>query len=195
MPTIEDSIIEEVKNYPSIYKSPNADNRVHFAAIANKIGQPKISGPIVKVLWNQIVSEYIRNLNLEQMNLDRDVSDLTYPVINTFWMSRLDFLRPFVFNPIGQISSTLDLSKTSDVVKKMSQESDVQWVEEHDSKAEDEVIETMDLDPEIVQDIDKLANDCMIKLYESQFENLFEKIEDKDRLSCYLEVVEALKKL
>lgn len=105
MPTIEDQIIEEVKNYELIYSSPTTDSRPHFAAIAKKIGQPKICCALIKVLWDQIVSDFIQNLNLEQINLDRDVGDVDYPEINSHRMARLDFLRPFVFCPIGQIST------------------------------------------------------------------------------------------
>lgn len=47
MPTIEDLIIQEVQEYPSIYSSqvkPMVNNKKHFAAIAKKINNKHING-------------------------------------------------------------------------------------------------------------------------------------------------------
>lgn len=110
MPTIEDMIIEGVKKYPSIYSSHLPDkhnNRQHFAEIAKQICHNKINAGVVEVLWDHILIEYIRNVNLmEEEYSDQDDKKEDQFKVNADRMTQLDFLRPHLYNPVHQISTT-----------------------------------------------------------------------------------------
>lgn len=227
MPTIEDLIIKEVQNYPLIYSSLGTDDQKYFAAIAKKIGKPKINGPVVRVLWEDIVLQYIQNLNLEQINLDRDHNDVNYPKMNTYKMAQLDFLRPHLYNPGHQISSTLG-SVSSDLGESFDVEDDCDdtpqspegplnssWQDESSLEKqrrcfdkecsiqnfkEDGASNTLELKKQISKHLEQLMVACsnvndMREFYEKQFESMFEKIDDKKKLECYIKIVDALNKM